>query len=260
MKTAAITLSSLGARLGRAIADGLPACDLYVHRSVTEAPGAERFDRVVTLTAEIFARYAGLVYIMPTGVVVRAIAGHLTHKMRDPAVVAVDVAGRWSVSLLSGHEGGANDLTMAVANVLDAEPVISTTTEAVKTVIAGVGCRRGTAPEAIIAAIRSAVQAAGRDVEDVRLIASADIKRDEPGLIAAADTLGIPLRFIDSRTIRGSTRQFSRSAFVQEKVNLPAVAEPAALLAGQRTELLLPKQKHPGVTVALATERCMWSE
>jgi cobalt-precorrin 5A hydrolase len=41
---------------------------------------------------------------------------------------------------------------------------------------------------------------------------------------------------------------------VQEKVNLPAVAEPAALLAGRRTRLLLPKTVYHGVTVAIARE------
>ena len=51
-------------------------------------------------------KYDGLVYIAPCGVVVRAIAPFLEHKTKDPAVVVVDVGGRWAVSLLSGHEGG----------------------------------------------------------------------------------------------------------------------------------------------------------
>ena len=85
------------------------------------------------LTEQIFASYTGLVYIAPTGVVVRAIAPLLRHKTTDPAVVVVDVGGRWAVSLLSGHEGGANELAVTVANILGAEPVVSTTTEAVKT-------------------------------------------------------------------------------------------------------------------------------
>ena len=260
MRTVVITLSPQGACLAGVLAARLPACDVYVHRDVPEAPNAQRFDCVAALTMRIFTQYDGLIYIMPTGVVVRAISSQLEHKTRDPAVVAVDVGGRWAVSLLSGHEGGANDLAVNVANILDAEPVISTTTEAVKTLIAGVGCRRGVDCETIIAAIREALESVGKNVGDLRLIASADIKRDEPGLLEAAKRLHVPVRFISSETIRHSVREFERSSFVQEKVNLPAVAEPAALLAGRRTELLLPKQKIQGVTVAMATERCLWSE
>ncbi len=261
MKTAVVTLSAKGAAIAEAIVAGLDGCDIFVHRDVAgECHNAERFDRVADLTERIFTQYDGLIYIMPTGVVVRAIASKLEHKKRDPAVVAVDVGGRWAVSLLSGHEGGANDLAVNVANILDAEPVISTTTEAAKTVIVGVGCRRGVNCETIVAAIGEALKSAGRCIDDVRLIASADIKRDEPGLLAAARSLGVPLRFISSETIRNSDKKFERSAFVQEKVNLPAVAEPAALLAGRRTELLLAKQKFQSVTVALAAERYLWSE
>ncbi len=259
MNTAVITLSAQGAVLAEVIAARMDTCDVYVHRSAPDVPNAECFDQIVELTERIFSQYEGMVYIMPTGVVVRAIGTLAKHKTRDPAVVAVDVGGRWAVSLLSCHEGGANDLTMLVANILDAEPVISTTTEAVKTLIAGVGCRRGTACDAIVTAIRQAVESVGYSVEDLRLIASADVKNDEAGLLKAAAQLQTPLRFISSESIRQSTRNFERSEFVQEKVNLPAVAEPAALLAGRRTELLLPKQKTQGVTVALATEHCMWS-
>jgi len=70
----------------------------------------------------------------------------------------------------------------------------------------------------------------------------------------AARLLGIPLRFIGAGEIRSSVREFAGSDFVQEKVDLPAVAEPAALLAGRRTRLVLPKRKAGGVTVALARE------
>ena len=153
---------------------------MFLHAGVTELPQARRFDRLAELTHEIFPVYQGLVYIAPTGAVVRAIAPCLRHKTVDPAVVAVDVGGRWAVSLLSGHEGGANELAMAVANILGAEPVISTTTEAVKDLIVGVGCRRGAAAGAIVAAIREALSLAGCELARVRLLASADIKADEP--------------------------------------------------------------------------------
>ena len=257
MKIAAVSLSNEGSRLAAKLAASWPACDVLLHTSVTELPQARRFDRIAELSQEVFSLYRGLVYIAPIGAVVRAIAPCLRHKTVDPAVVAVDVGGRWAVSLLSGHEGGANQLAMAVANILDAEPVISTTTEAVKDLIVGVGCRRGAAAAAIVAAIREALALAGCDLARVRLLASAQIKANEPGLLEAARELGLPLRLVAAEEIRHTARVFEHSDFVQKQVDLPAVAEPSALLAGRRTQLLLPKQILQGVTVAIARESCM---
>ncbi len=211
-------------------------------RETQEAPTAERFTRIADLTAALFPVCRGLVYAAPAGVVVRAIAPLIRSKYEDPAVVVLDAGGRWAVSLLSGHEGGANALAIRVANILGAEPVITTTTEALKSVIVGIGCRRGTPAERIVAAVREALAEAGVALEEVRLLASADLKADEAGLLAAAEALGVPVRFIPSAEIRASTREFSHSDFVEEKVNLPAVAEPAALLAGRRTRFICRKK------------------
>ncbi|MBI5178107.1 MAG: cobalamin biosynthesis protein [Nitrospinae bacterium] len=257
MKTAFITLSNEGARLIQALKPFFPEADAYLHERITVAVEGERFDKTVALTERIFGKYEGLVYIAPCGAVVRALAGVLEHKTTDPAVVVVDAGGRHAVSLLSGHEGGANDLAVRVANAIGAEPVISTTTEAVKNIIAGVGCRKGKQADDIVAAIRSALGMAGVDISQVRYIASADVKNREEGLIEAAHLLGVPLRFIASEEIRASGREFARSEFVEQNVNLPAVAEPAALLAGRRTTLLLQKTAFDGITVALAKENCL---
>jgi cobalt-precorrin 5A hydrolase len=93
----------------------------------------------------------------------------------------------------------------------------------------------------------------------VRLIATADVKAREAGLIEAARQLEIPLRIIASEEIKQAGVAFSRSSFVERSVGLPAVAEPAALLAGRRTRLRLPKTPYEGITVAIAAEQCIWS-
>lgn len=260
MKIALISLSRQGARVAHVLAAHLAESEVYLHRRVGEAPGTRRFDHVADLARGLFARCRGLVFIGPAGIAVRAVAPLLGDKRTDPAVVVVDVGGRWAVSLLGGHEGGANELATAVSNILSAEPVITTTTEAAKTIIVGIGCRRGTPAEAILGAVGQALAAAGATLQQVRLLASADVKRREAGLLEASRRLGIPLRLISSEEIRSSRRDFGRSDFVRRKVDLPAVAEPAALLAGRRTRLLLPKQKFGSVTVALAAENCTWSE
>lgn len=259
MRIALITLSREGVRICECLSKHLSETKVFIHRSAGREAEGETFTSVMDLTAEVFCRYDGLVYVAPCGAVVRAVAPNIEHKTTDPAVVVVDAGGRYAVSLLSGHEGGANDLAVTVSNILGAEPVVSTTTEALKTIIVGVGCRRGTKADAIVKAVKSALDRAGVKQDDVRLIASADIKSDEAGLLQAARDLGMPLRFITSEEIRSSGKAFDRSDFVKTKVNLPAVAEPAALLAGRRTSLLLHKTVFIGVTVAVAKESCLWS-
>lgn len=253
-RIAVITLSPQGLAVAKLVKRGLGQADLYAHVAVTGGRGVRKFDRVVALTQEIFGRYDGLVYIAPCGVVVRAVAGCVASKLEDPAVVVLDVGARFAVSLVGGHEAGANALALEIANLTGAEPVISTTTEAAKDLIVGIGCRKGVAAGRIEAAVRAALLEAGAQLAAVRFIASADVKAREPGLIAAAARLGVPLRIIASETIRTFAGAFTSSAFVMEKVNVPAVAEPAALLAGRRTSLLLAKRKYDGVTIAVARE------
>ena len=80
-------------------------------------------------TARAFADARALVYVGAAGIAVRAIAPHLVSKASDPAVVAVDECGRYAVSLLSGHLGGANALARAIGRVCGAEAVITTATD-----------------------------------------------------------------------------------------------------------------------------------
>lgn len=258
MTAAIITLSTEGALLALRLYDSWPDANLYIHEHVAGTWNAERFAHIVELTGRIFSQYRALIYIAPCGVVVRSIAACLTHKTTDPAVVVVDVRGRWAVSLLSGHEGGANDLALQVGNAVFAEPIITTTTEALKDLIVGVGCRRGTSREHIVNAIMGALTEAGLELTRVRYLSSAQIKSDEEGLLLAARDLHIPLRFISSEEIRNCNLVFQHSAFVEENVNVPAVAEPSALLAGRRTKLLVPKKIYKGVTIAVAQESCSW--
>ena len=260
MKTAIITLSQKGLVLAAKLKESMVKADVFVHVDVAADPSVRTFDRVIALTDRIFGVYQGLIYIMPTGVVIRAIASKIQNKLTDPAVVSIDVAGRFAISLLSGHEGRANELALRTANILDAEAVISTTKQAETIFIIGVGCRKGAKSSDIINATKQGAKQANIDLGHVRLLASADIKSNEAGLLEASQTLNIPIRFISSDQIRNSRRDFKCSQFVQKKVNIPAVAEPAALLAGTRTRIILPRIVCNHVTVAIAKESCLWSE
>ena len=87
------------------------------------------FHKLAQAFQEAFAGNDNLVCIMAAGIVVRGIAPYLQGKDTDPAVVVVDEAGQFAVSLLSGHLGGANDLARRVAKLLGGTPVITTATD-----------------------------------------------------------------------------------------------------------------------------------
>ncbi|AZQ33873.1 precorrin-3B C(17)-methyltransferase [Streptomyces cyaneochromogenes] len=78
-----------------------------------------------------FAECEQLVCFLATGAVVRLIAPLLGDKAADPGVVCVDEGGRFAVSLVGGHGGGANELAREVGELLAAEPVVTTATDAV---------------------------------------------------------------------------------------------------------------------------------
>nr|WP_206440367.1 precorrin-3B C(17)-methyltransferase [Streptomyces scabichelini] len=78
-----------------------------------------------------FAECEQLVCFLATGAVVRLVAPLLADKASDPGIVCVDEGGRFAVSLVGGHGGGANELASAVSELLGAEPVVTTATDAV---------------------------------------------------------------------------------------------------------------------------------
>jgi len=82
------------------------------------------------LVPDLFARHGHLVFFLAAGAAVRLIAPCLGSKSTDPGVVVVDEGGEFVVPILSGHEGGANDLAREVAGALGATPVITTGSEA----------------------------------------------------------------------------------------------------------------------------------
>ena len=207
---------------------------------------------------ELFSRYEGFIFIMASGIVVRTIAPHITDKYTDPAVVVVDDMGRFVISLLSGHEGGANNLAHNVANILHTDAVITTGTEAQKDIIIGIGCKRGIGSDEVKEAINSALVSAGVSIDRVRLVGTVDLKADETGLLRALDELGIPLRVVSRSEIDTCAKDYSKSDFVIEKIGVGGVAEPAALISGRKTKLIQKRQKYPGITIAIAQENFSW--
>lgn len=139
MRLAVISFTRAGARwcsrLTRHFRESGDACEGYIQpRFFAEAgagqPGINLMaESVGEWTGRQFLQADGLIYIGAVGIAVRAIAPFLNDKLTDPAVVVMDEAGHYVISLLSGHVGGANELTKTVANVCGAQPVITTATD-----------------------------------------------------------------------------------------------------------------------------------
>ncbi|MEI6856484.1 cobalt-precorrin 5A hydrolase [Psychrilyobacter sp.] len=79
--------------------------------------------------SKIFNSYDSLYFIMASGIVVRTIAPLLKSKDVDPAVITSDEDGKFIVSLLSGHLGGANELASLIAENIGGIPIISTASD-----------------------------------------------------------------------------------------------------------------------------------
>lgn len=76
-----------------------------------------------------FNSYDGHIFIMATGIVIRKISSLIKSKDIDPAVLVVDEGENFVISLLSGHIGGANELTYRVANTCSLLPIITTSSD-----------------------------------------------------------------------------------------------------------------------------------
>jgi len=114
-------------------------------------------------------------------------------------------------------------------------------------IVAGIGCRRGTPAEAIIALVRRAEALA----EPADALAAPAFKRNEPGLRTAAERLGLPLWLVDDDTLAAALPHcITLSSAAARATGHPSIAEASAIGAGGI--LLLPRLTGAGVTCALA--------
>lgn len=122
-KIAVIIASDQGTKLALTIRQELPGTELY---STVEREHCTPITSIQTFISEQFSRFDTLVFIGALGICVRAIAPCVRSKYTDPAVINIDSSGNHVISVLSGHVGGANRMTLRLAAILGADPVITT--------------------------------------------------------------------------------------------------------------------------------------
>ena len=367
-RTAVIALTRNGAGKARILTAALGRSEgevtLFLDRRFhLEHDTQEVFDLPLRpLVQRLFAEYSNLVLFLSVGAAVRLLAPYLGTKQTDPAVVCVDDAGKFCVSLLSGHLGGADHLAERVAGILDAVPVVTSAshvsgTIAVdllgrefgwrveadstsitrasaamvnmrpvgvcqeagetgwwpeerplpsnvstygsltdlaaspcdaalvitdrtcppdrpleelladkpfvvyrpKSLVAGMGCRKGVPVEHLEALLTEAFEENGLSLDSLACIATAELKRSEPGLIQLSQRHGVPMHCYSAEELnsvfddgQAAANPPTRSARAHGLIGVWGVSEPAALLASGADQLLVTRKKTDRATVAVA--------
>ena len=366
MKTAILTLTPGGLGLARRFRDARPDDRTVFAPSAilgtpggrpgpiastfeTDEPGLFGWDGPLrSLVPEAWANYDAIVAVMALGIIVRLVGPLAVDKRRDPAVVALDDSGRFAIAVLGGHGAGANALAEDLAAVLDAQAVVTTSSDAAglpgvdqigredgwiieraenltrvaaavvrrlpiavwqdagspdwwrqfgdwpehfrrvespeaqmereaagcliisdravpkglppdrtliyrpPTLVAGIGCKRGTPLSTIERWVETVFERHGLAPNSLAAVATVMLKVDEPGLLEFAQSRGLPLVAFPAGQLADHPGIETPSERVRSKVGLVAVAEPAALRASGASRLLVAKEKGPGVTLALA--------
>ncbi|MEJ8555283.1 cobalt-precorrin 5A hydrolase [Tepidibacter sp. Z1-5] len=125
---AIIALTSNGRKLALNIKKYIE-CDVYVNDKFLCEDTISIKGKFKEFVGNIFYKYDYLIFIMATGIVVRSICPYIKDKTQDPAIIVMDEMGKNVISLLSGHIGGANEMTMKLSDYLDSNPVITTATD-----------------------------------------------------------------------------------------------------------------------------------
>lgn len=337
MKVAIISVSNKGQKLALELKEKLDVDSTIIKTDLYHKNVKEHFP-------VLFYEYDAIIAIMASGILIRSIALLIESKATDPAVLNIDDNGNFVISTLSGHLGGANKLTKKVAALIDATPVITTSTDVnnklgidviaqdlylsidnakeilffnkaildgreisltvnpdknfsylfeylnnvtleidvsisyssnLKTdeilvqvdehrlilkerkIVVGIGCRRGKECEKIYDGFMNSINDLNIDKSRVNMLASAEIKKDEQGILELSQKLDIPVNFVELDRLKlFESSDVQKSEFVYSKFGIYGVCEPSALItAGFDSKLIYKKTSYDGVTVAVAISK-----
>ena len=212
---------------------------------------------VITTATDVNGRFAADAWAAANGCAIdsletaRAFAAAI---LREDLPLTCDfpIRGDLPNGVYLGEEGA---LGAAITVRRDARPFDTTLRLIPRILCVGVGCKRGTSAEAIAGAVDRALELGGLDPRAVRAVATIDVKRDEPGLVAWCAARGLPLRCHTAAELGALEGDFASSDFVLKTVGVDNVCERAAVLsAGAGAEIVVRKQAANGVTVAVARQ------
>jgi cobalt-precorrin 5A hydrolase len=125
-----------------------------------------------------------------------------------------------------------------------------------KTLTAGIGCNKGTDPAEIMGLLKEVLMAHRLAQSSLSIIASIDLKREEPGILRIAQDLGCRTIFYTKDELNRVDGISSPSAVVKKYTGAKSVCEAAAIIASSMGTMVVPKQKTRNVTVAIARRPC----
>lgn len=133
---AIIAITKKGIEIAKKLQINIKNTDVYVPDKFNNSDRSVIFfnDTVTQRITRLFSSYNALICIFSLGAVIRLISPHLKDKRTDPAVLVIDDTAKFVISTLSGHLGGANQLTEYVSNILQSIPVITTAADVNQTI------------------------------------------------------------------------------------------------------------------------------
>lgn len=123
MKNAIILTSESSLQIARTIQNELDKTVIFTKADIE---GIIQISSINSCISDIYDEIKSIIFIGAMGICVRSIAPYIKDKHTDPAIVNIDSTGKYVISVLSGHVGGANNLTQHIAHILGAEAILTT--------------------------------------------------------------------------------------------------------------------------------------
>jgi len=204
---------------------------------------------------ELMAKEKGLAIENPAAIkhVSMALLAGETVVLSDPYRLLADRPPSWAVDISegTGDETGLDPVGIVVDDRV--RPAgRRTLVLRPATLAVGMGCNRGTSVEALEASLLRALERFHLAPAGLACLASIDLKSDEAGLLALAEKWQRPLRFFSREQLKQVGSVPNPSPQVEKHVGVDSVCEAAAILAARGGRLIVPKQRTPDTTVAVA--------
>jgi len=135
-KVAVLAITKNGIKIGLKLKEFFNSWQIYAPSKFSNNDNNIEWysDSTTSKIVSLFKTNNAIVCIFSLGAVIRLISPHLKDKKTDPAVIVIDDKTKFVISVLSGHLGGANKLTVEIAERLGAIPVVSTAADVNQTI------------------------------------------------------------------------------------------------------------------------------